>query len=430
MCADLWVSGGNVALISQKLDSSCSFVSVEPTSQPLSSPLTDFSVGDEEASQAVAATLRPILPAIADEIVDAIASQVDGYARLMEGRFSRGVRRATARALSRFCDLISNASGDEDRGRRIYVEIGRGEFAQGRSLDALLGAYRVGARVAFRRFTVVGSEAGFAPDVIYRLGEAMFDYIDRLSAESAEGYAEAKSEAAGETQRRRRRLVALLADIEGADPEALRTAARDAGWRLPKRLAVAVLAGDENPESISTRLGPETIGAQFERRTIILIGDPLAPGKPDAIRRALRGIDAAIGPAVAPDEAGKSMHRARLTYDLLERGLLKVERPVFADEHLADLLLNVDPEIGQALARQKLAPLEDLGTSARRKLRETLRAWIDHQGRIEQVAATLDIHPQTVRYRLTQLRDAFGDALDDPDQRFALGLALRIGSGE
>lgn len=397
---------------------------------PLSSPLSDFSVGDEEASVAVAETLRPILPTLADEIVDAIAVQVEGYSRLMEGRFSRGVRRGTARALSRFCDLISSPSGDEDRGRRVYVEIGRGEFAQGRSLDALLGAYRVGARVAFRRFTVVGSDAGFKPDVIYRLGEAMFDYIDRLSAESAEGYAEAKSEVAGETQRRRRRLVALLADTDGADPEAIRNAARDAGWRLPKRLAVAVAAGDENPESLATRLGPEAIGAEFERRTVILIGDPLAPGRPDAIKRALRGVDAAIGPAVAPDEAGKSMHRARLAYDLLERGVLASDRPVSADDHLAELLLNVDGELGQALARQQLAPLDDLGTSARRKLRETLRAWIDHQGRIEQVAHSLDIHPQTVRYRLTQLREAFGEALDDPDQRFALGLALRIGPSD
>ncbi len=393
---------------------------------PISSPLSDFLVGDEEASQAVAAELRPILPTLADEIVDAIAAQVEGYSRLMEGRFSRGVRRGTARALSRFCDLISNSSTSEDRARRIYVEFGRGEFAQGRSLDALLGAYRVGARVAFRRFTVVGSAAGFEPDVIYRLGEAMFDYIDRLSAESAEGYAEAKSEVAGETQRRRRRLVALLAEGAVIDPEALRAAARKAGWRLPKRMAVVVTSIDENPEALAGRLGPETIGAEFERRAILLIGDPLAPGRPDAIRRALRGIDAAVGPAVSPEEAGRSMDRAKLAFDLIESGLLPGERPIAADDHLATLLLHVDTKLGQALVRQQLEPLNDLGESARRKLRSTLKAWIDHQGRIEQVAQALDIHPQTVRYRLTQLREAFGDSLDDPDRRFALGLALRI----
>jgi hypothetical protein len=41
------------------------------------------------------------------------------------------------------------------------------------------------------------------------------------------------------------------------------------------------------------------------------------------------------------------------------------------------------------------------------------------------VAAALHVHPQTVRYRLGQLRDLFGAALDDPDSRFALALATQ-----
>ena len=41
------------------------------------------------------------------------------------------------------------------------------------------------------------------------------------------------------------------------------------------------------------------------------------------------------------------------------------------------------------------------------------------------VARALHVHPQTVRYRLAQLREAFGPALDDPDGRFELALAVR-----
>jgi len=36
------------------------------------------------------------------------------------------------------------------------------------------------------------------------------------------------------------------------------------------------------------------------------------------------------------------------------------------------------------------------------------------------------VHPQTVRYRVAQLRDAFGGVLDEPDGRFELQLALRV----
>jgi DNA-binding PucR family transcriptional regulator len=38
------------------------------------------------------------------------------------------------------------------------------------------------------------------------------------------------------------------------------------------------------------------------------------------------------------------------------------------------------------------------------------------------------VHPQTVRYRMAQLRDLFGARLDDHDARFELALALRATS--
>ena len=41
------------------------------------------------------------------------------------------------------------------------------------------------------------------------------------------------------------------------------------------------------------------------------------------------------------------------------------------------------------------------------------------------IAAELGVHPQTVRYRLGRLRALFGNALEDPERRFALELALR-----
>jgi hypothetical protein len=35
------------------------------------------------------------------------------------------------------------------------------------------------------------------------------------------------------------------------------------------------------------------------------------------------------------------------------------------------------------------------------------------------------VHPQTVRHRLRRLRERFGDALEDPEARWELSLALR-----
>jgi DNA-binding PucR family transcriptional regulator len=44
------------------------------------------------------------------------------------------------------------------------------------------------------------------------------------------------------------------------------------------------------------------------------------------------------------------------------------------------------------------------------------------------MAERLGLHVQTVRYRLKGLRELLGDALDDPDERFELALALRVGA--
>ena len=66
---------------------------------------------------------------------------------------------------------------------------------------------------------------------------------------------------------------------------------------------------------------------------------------------------------------------------------------------------------------------------ARTRLRATLRAWLDNPGQVTVVAGELHVHPQTVRYRVAQLRELFGERLDDPEARFELALALRAEPG-
>ena len=70
-------------------------------------------------------------------------------------------------------------------------------------------------------------------------------------------------------------------------------------------------------------------------------------------------------------------------------------------------------------------PLQTVAERQRGRLEATLRAWVDRPGQIQAIAATLGVHPQTVRYRMGRLRELFGERLDDPDARFELALALR-----
>jgi hypothetical protein len=375
--------------------------------------------------------LRPELPQIAAEAIEAISHAVPDYARPLEGPFGEGLRGGVEQAMRRFVDLIgrSDADPESDPERQIYVGLGRGEMRAGRRLDALLAAYRVGARVAWRRMSAAGEGAGLSPRVLYLLAESIFAYIHELSSESVEGYAMGQAAVAGTQQRRRRDLAALLVQDPPVDATAIEAAALDANWSLPNLLA-AVYVKDIDPDRLARRLGGGAIAADLAGGACALVPDPDAPGR----RRQLDAAFAkrrvgALGPTVRWRDAHVSAGRARSTFALVQEGAIVAPGGglVVATDHPVELLVNADRRLARDLAASAFAPLADETPASRERLMETLHAWLMHRGRTDAVANALHVHPQTVRYRVARLRELYDDRLDDPDARFELELALRTG---
>jgi hypothetical protein len=344
--------------------------------------------------------LRPVLPAVADEVIATIAREISAYERPMEGLFGQMVRLGVETALRRFVDGPTEPGGD------TYVNLGRGEYHAGRSLENLLAAYRIGARVTWRRFVEAGTAGGLAPAELFDIGEAIFAYIDTLSSESAEGYAAEAQAEAGERRRARWELVDALAT--GAEIPAR------ADWEPRRELAALVVdPGEEDAADAADRLardiGVGVVATARDGLVVAFVGDPAGPGRRALIDAAVAGRRAALGPTT---EAPRSLRRALAA--LGPQGL------VDADAELGRMLLRADPELAEELAASRLAPLAGAD-----RLEPTLRAWLDRPGQIQAIAHDLGVHPQTVRYRVRQLRERFGTALDDPDARFELSLALR-----
>src|SRR3954469_7803651 len=181
----------------------------------------------------VAAPLRPRVPTLVREVIDAVQTAVPEYCAL-DPAVTRGVHGA----LDGFLALVGGGDGTRLPGREVYERFGQAEARNGRSLDALLTAYRAGARVAWRGFAGAGHDGGVDPESLYTLAEAIFAYIDEISAASAEGHARQQSLAAREQQDRRRHLVeALLRSPQPAVGE-LAAMAAAAGWEMPERVAV------------------------------------------------------------------------------------------------------------------------------------------------------------------------------------------------
>jgi hypothetical protein len=370
------------------------------------------------------AILRPQLATVVADVIGAISREVPSYARPLEGRFGHGVLQGVQVALERFLDLPGTDSPAlPTHSRGVYVALGRGELRHGRTLEALLAAYRVGARVAFRGFAARAQAEGLGPDLLVPLAESIFLYMDELSAASVEGYASEQSERAGESERLRADLLTLL--LSGAaDPVTAADDAARVGWTAPAQVVAIALPRAGATASRQVRLGPEILAAPHGDGQAALAPAPRSTLERERLSTALVGRGAAVGPTRPLAAAGSSLRLAALAVPLLDRGVLDGD-PVWVDEHLPALILHRDPEVVRELAGVCLAPLDALPGTTRDRLAATLLAWLRHRGERRHIAAELNVHAQTVGYRLNQLRDLFGPALDDPDTRFALELALR-----
>jgi hypothetical protein len=372
----------------------------------------------------VADVIEPELDAITEDILATIAVEVPEYARPLEGRFGRGLRTGVGEALRQFVALIRDPDAGRGPGREVYVELGRGEQRQGRTLDSLQAAYRIGARVAWRRIGAAGSRAGLDAEPLTLLAEAIFAYIDELSADSVEGYTESQSEVEDLRRRRRYELAMLLLRDPPVDRADLLAAARPAGWPLPERLAAAACE-ERDLAPLAHRLPPDSLAVATDGAGCLLLPDPDGPGRAEGLDRAVGRTRLAVGPSAEPPATAESWRLALALLRASTSGALPAAGILRAEDHLADLLLFEGRPLAARIAARRLAPLQALSEKARRRMLETALAHVRHDGNAVAMAAELQIHPQTARYRIARLRDLLGDQLDDPDARFELELALR-----
>lgn len=305
----------------------------------------------------------------------------------------------------------------------MFEVIGRIESREGHELSGLLSAYQVGGRVAWRYVSRAALELGVEPGPLVALAEAVFVFVDQLSAASARGFVREQSEVAAERERRREELVDLLLSAR-ADQPALRSAALRAGWALPANAAI-VLADPDNPigQTFLSRLDTRSLPVRRPGLVGAIVADPTGPGQRTRLARALRGAGAVVGPPVPLAQLPASVPIAQTAAELQRRGVL-TDDPVLAEEHLDAIIIHRDPWLLAALQRRVLMPLEDRPPASRERLVETLRSWLRHFGDHRAIAADLHIHPQTVRYRMGQLANVFGSTLDSPELRLQLLLAL------
>lgn len=376
----------------------------------------------------VAADLRGVLPRMAERTVAAIIAEVPAYIDPFRGRMGQNIENAVQASLGAFLGLATRG-GDSASDPAVVAaldgayELGRGEARDGRSIDALLAAYRVGARVAWRELSATAVGAGLSAQVVARFAELTFAYIDELSAASVSGHSDELATAGRVRQRHLDLLGRQL--LGGEDPDVLRASAETAAWPVPETLT-AVLVPAAQLSRIAATLSPASLqigealpGLDPSESWSVALVPEVDGARRSSLLAALSGRTAIVGPS-RPWLSVRSSYLRAVRARHLGSGV------VDTDGHLVELVLGADEEAAADLRRRALAPLAELADGPAERLAETLRSWLLNQGRRDAVAAELFVHPQTVRYRMNQIRQLFGDRLSDPMTVLELTVALGI----
>jgi DNA-binding PucR family transcriptional regulator len=385
------------------------------------------------------------LPTLLDEVAEALQPIDPGYAELLAvdraevaGPAESALRGLVAEAESSMTAVTAGgrvlgaavhppARPDGAASRfgawGLFEEIGRDQRRRELPVQNLLSAYQVGGRVAWRHVARIAVQLGLQAEALAALAEALFRLIDELGAATTAGFLDEEVQSAAFREQMRDALAErLLSDRSGQ--ASVEQAAQRAGWPLPERAAVLFLHGDDAPgQAALARMAPAALPLRHTPLPGVIIPDPAAPGRRQRLIDAFRGTTALIGPTVALADLPES---ARVT-EVAARTLgdrLRDRSPVFVSEHLDAVIVNRDGALLRALQEETLRPLDQAAAASRDALRATLRCWLVQMGNRRAVADELGIHPQTVRYRLARLQELFGPALEDPEARLRLLLAL------
>ncbi|WP_344264746.1 PucR family transcriptional regulator [Actinomadura napierensis] len=381
--------------------------------------MTDLDLTEAQVAE-LSDVLRGRLPDVAAEAVGEIETQLPVLVRPHDPRYAVFLTQAVQQGIGQFVELLTGGDGRLEELRDFYRDLGVLIAEEGIAQETWQAGFRVSTGVAINRLTeAVGSLPGVTPTAVAKVAQDVLYYLEQITGATAEGYADARS--AGDVLHHRRKLLELLIS-DDPSPDAIRRLAVDAGWAVPRTVAAVALSLRADAVVLRPGVPAGALAGLHLPDPCLIIPDPAGPGRRDRLAAELKDWTAAVGPTVPVTQAGLSLRWARRTLDLAARGDLDADRPVHAGDHAMPLVLSHGAEMMEHLTATLLAPLTRLRRS--RELMETLLRCLQTGFNASEVAAILHMHPQTIRYRMRHLDEAFGPAIRDPDRNLEYQAAV------
>ncbi|MHA6626530.1 PucR family transcriptional regulator [Pseudonocardia sichuanensis] len=388
---------------------------------------------DRRVVAEIAARVAAQADELAVRIAAAYADDIGDYARVAAAERTEFVRSARANLDALLADLGGVA---EPFDPRAFERFGRNRMRMGIPVDAVMRSFTIwGQQVwaAFRESIDPALPAESAASLA--IGERIFAHVERAGASTAAGFMrEAMLVWSDREVTRNALLEALLtgradvAEVAGGGFSAARTYSavvavprRDAGTA---RVETLVRPAVELGERLAAGAHP-LVGIRESALVVLWPAEPAGGVDAGALAAALcRELAVAVGVGAAragldgvPASYADAAEAARIAL------LLDAAEPVRHDDVLLERIVLDHPLVGELVS----AALGALTTYDERRgadLLRTLQAFVDASSSVTDAARAVQVHPNTVVYRLRRIAQISGHDPRRPRDMLVLSLAL------
>lgn len=401
--------------------------------------------GTADASAAglgeLADRLRASADVLAERMLAAYRAEIPQYAQVVDPLLLADMKSVSLAGLHCWLDWLTLDRPLDGAFLAPVLEPIRRRAVQGVGMDAMMRAYRIAARVVWQEILELPPDQS----LVGPLSTRMLEFTDKLTTEAEHAYAVEALRAEREPEAAPSALFeAILSDQDhGQHHHADRLAAPH-----------CVVVADVPPGGLAASL--EDVAAALVRaaraaywttrhRSVVAACpvDPADAAGRDTLIRALTRLAAEARPGVGFGVGGIAQGAEEIRDSFREaldalrvgsadpRNAARAAAPaegtargaVYDFEDLAPLVaLVADPGRARRFARDFLRPLGQL--TERAWVLPTLESYLRRQGRLKEVAADLAVHPNTVRYRLNELRPFLDAHAADGDRAAAALLAV------
>ncbi len=374
-------------------------------------------------------------PALARHMARAVLTLVrwDDSAGAVPHR--EAIERACEAGIDLFLATAREARPATQRELREVAQLGILQARSSQSVEPVLAAYRMAARVAWSAILRAWRDHPDAsPEALVLTANYVFAALDQVAAQVTSTYVHAREQHMLRGTRARTRLLHSLISDTFDNELAIQKQALAINVKLASGYVALVIRSDdvEVQDLLATlRLPAQSLSDVSDPHSLVV----LWPADRGAVETEARDLLGELR------RAGRARVRAGLGGEHpglrgISRSYLEAQQAVEVgrklrpeavlhhyDEVAPYLVLAQNPMVAERYVHHVLGPL--VGADSRGALMETLEAELA-QGTVKEAAAALRLHRHTVLYRMEKLRELLGDDLDDPALRQRLQLALDL----